>query len=640
MISTLILSISLLFAQQEIEEKALLEESKGEALFFSVEEFVTTAGRMEQRIEEAPVAITVITEEDIRYSGANSIPEVLRAVAGVDVVTLTAFDSEVNVRGFSRPWANKLLVLIDGRSVYEDFFGITAWNALPIQLGDIKKIEIIKGPGSVLYGANAYSGVVNIITKSPEESKGVAALLAGGQFNHYIASLIHGGKFGDLGYTISGGWEQAGRFSEHDEISLKGAKARGQLKYKISDNSSASLDGGVVDNKCEQFIYSPDVLIDNNEGYIKANYNYSNLKAQAFWRERSLRYDVMKAFRFPSFINMEPGWLIYDTFDIEAQQLFNLGDFGNIMAGLNYRLVTLESNYLISKDINLYAGFLQYELKPIQSLILNAGVRLDKQDYMKLNTSPRGAVIFTPVKNHSFRASISTAFRNPTFIDAYPDITISTPPPFAIGITVTGNEDLKPERIISYDLGYHTTFFQRLKATLDLFYYEMSHFILPLGSEFGDEIYSINSGTAKGIGGEIGSEYLITSWLKGIFNYSYQWITDENEKQNEAYPVNKFNVGARLKVSGLSANILANYVGSIREEYLVSSFPFIKRKDLLGDYVILNARVGYSFLNEQMEIALSGQNLLNDTNFKGKLYNYPTSDPIPLRVFVSISVKF
>jgi len=645
MISILVLSVSLLFAQQEIEEKALLEESKGEALFFSMEEFVTTAGRMEQRIEEAPVAITVITEEDIRCSGANNIPEILRIAAGVDVVTLTAFDSEVNVRGFSMPWTNKLLVLIDGRYTYEDFLGITAWNAFPIQLGDIKKIEIIKGPGSVLYGANAYSGVVNIITKSPEESRGTAVSLTGGQFNHYIASLIYGGKLSDLGYMISGGWEQAGRFSEHDETSLKGGKARGQLKYKISDNSSASLEGGVVENKCEQFIYSTDVLFDNHEDYIKANYNYSNLKAQAFWRERRLNFDILKSFKLPSFIKLDPAWLTYDTFDIEAQHLFKLGDFSNIMAGLNYRLVTFSSNYLVSKDVNLYAGFLQSEFKPIQSLIVNIGARLDKQDYMKLNTSPRGAVIFTPVKNHSFRASISTAFRNPTFIDLYPNITVSIPPPFAGGITVTGNKDLKPERIISYDLGYHTTLFQRLKATLDLFYYEMSDFINNLGSEFDfsktwNVMYSINMGTAKGSGGEIGFEYLITSWLKGIFNYSYQRITDQYGREYETFPNNKFNIGARLRVNGLSANIFALYVGPTRIGYITTAFPPAMRVDKLDSYVLLNARVGYSFLNDLIEVAISGQNLLNYENYKGGLYNFPAADPIPLMIFGSINVKF
>jgi len=642
---TLVLSFSLLFAQQEIEEKALLEESKGEALFFSVEEFVTTAGRMEQRIEEAPVAITVITEEDIRCSGANSIPEVLRAAAGVDVVTLTAFDSEANVRGFSMPWTNKLLVLIDGRYTYEDFLGITVWNSFPIQLGDIKKIEIIKGPGSVLYGANAYSGVVNIITKSPEESKGAAASLAGGQFNHYIASVIYGGKINDLEGTISGGLEQAGRFSEHDEISLKGGKARGQLKYKISGESSASLDGGIVSSKGEQFILAPDVIAGNNEGYIKANYNYSNLKAQAFWRERRINFDIVNSFRLPSFLNLEPAHLVCDIYDIEAQHLFKLEDFGNIMAGLNYRLVTLESNYLQSKDVNLYAGFLQYELKPIQNLILNAGVRLDKQDYMKLHTSPRGAIIFTPYKNHTIRASISTAFRNPTFVDAYPDITISFPPPFAGGIAVIGNKELKPERITSYDLGYHTTLFQRLKATVDLFYYEMSDFIRTWGDQYTDDKgwiykYSINKGTARGAGGEIGFEYLITSWLKGLFNYSYQKITDQDETKILDNPNNKFNVGARLKISGLSANIIAHYVGPTRQEYTVTAFPPTTKKEDLDSYVLLNARVGYSFFNEHIEVALSGQNLLNYENYKGKLYNFPNADPIPLMLLGTINVKF
>ncbi|UCD85427.1 MAG: TonB-dependent receptor, partial [Deltaproteobacteria bacterium] len=397
--------INQVLAQEEFEEEAL----------FRFEEYVVSASKRLQRIEEAPATITVITAEDIRQSGLTSIPEILRQVAGLDVVTLTAFDTQVAIRGLYGPAANmnvfnKILVLINGRSVYEDPFGGTIWEALPIQLEDIERIEIIKGPGSVLYGANALTGVINIITKSPDESEGgVFSVTDGwfngsGEINHYIRSLIYGGKIKDFGYRLSGGWESVSRLEEHDKDSEKIGKFLGLFNYKINESSEATLEGGISDGKGEIFVNFPGFLAESQKGYVKANYNYQELKTQVFWRHET--FDV------PFYAFLGPSPLIslvgldefisgsYYTYDIELQQSIKLAEIHTIMGGLNYRYFTLSSNYTEQKGLNTYAGFLQYEIKPLPSIIFNLGVRVDHQNYIGTNVSPRGSLIFTPLKGH------------------------------------------------------------------------------------------------------------------------------------------------------------------------------------------------------------------------------------------------
>lgn len=128
---------------------------------------VVTAAKKAQKISQAPAAMYVITDEDIRQSGATSIPDALRMVPGIDVMEITATDFVINARGFNKEMSDKMLVLIDGRSVYWDFYGLVVWDSFPINLEEIKRIEIVRGPGSALYGANAFSGVINILTFLP-----------------------------------------------------------------------------------------------------------------------------------------------------------------------------------------------------------------------------------------------------------------------------------------------------------------------------------------------------------------------------------------------------------------------------------------------------------------------------------------
>src|SRR3989440_1237781 len=177
------------------------------------EEQVVTAGVHASSEAKAPASLTVITADEIRLTGAATIPEILRRVPGVDVAEMNPSDTNVSVRGFNRRIANKVLVLVDGRSVYQDFLGATLWTLLDVSVQDIARIEVIRGPGSALYGANAYAGVVNIITKTGDEVNGGRAFLQTGNYGSLQGALSAGGRNGKLTYRTSLAYDHAAKWS-------------------------------------------------------------------------------------------------------------------------------------------------------------------------------------------------------------------------------------------------------------------------------------------------------------------------------------------------------------------------------------------------------------------------------------------
>lgn len=183
-------------------ERQLQEES-----LYLKEEIVSIASRYEQPISRAPSDVYVITDEEIRNSGATDIPTLLRRVPGMEVMQTNAVDFNVSVRGNNQVLANKLLVLVDGRSIYLDQAGNTIWKLLPVTLAEIKRIEVLKGPASAVYGFNAFDGVINIVTKSPEEMKGTTLQVAGGDLGTLLTSVVQAGTVGNWGYRLSGGHE-------------------------------------------------------------------------------------------------------------------------------------------------------------------------------------------------------------------------------------------------------------------------------------------------------------------------------------------------------------------------------------------------------------------------------------------------
>lgn len=174
-----------------------------ELLLFAEIPVVNIASKKPRKANESPLPVVVIDEDDIILSGARNVPELLRRVAGVDVLSISASDYNVSIRGFNQESSDKVLAMIDGRSVFLDFYGIVLWDALPISMNEIERIEIVKGPGSSIYGANAFNGVINIITKSPGEIDGTLLSLEGGEFDTFAGALVHGRRVAGFGYKFA-----------------------------------------------------------------------------------------------------------------------------------------------------------------------------------------------------------------------------------------------------------------------------------------------------------------------------------------------------------------------------------------------------------------------------------------------------
>jgi len=630
-IITLVLNVLLFtspaFSQYEEEE------------FLRAGDWVETAARRPQPISEAPAAVTVITDEDIRQSGATTIPEVLRRVAGVDVVTLTAFDSQLSIRGFARSIAEKILVLVDGRSVYLDLVGCTLWEALPIQLEEIERIEVVKGPVSVLYGANAFLGVVNIITRKAPVYQGGSISVAAGSPPRYIGSMIYGKSLEKLDLKVSGGYERAARFSDSDQDSEKVVRFNGRADYQVFRGGKVSLEGGLNQGEGEVTVLMPGENSRFSDWYASGAFGLASFRVKTLGRFS--RFNLPSAsLGIPSLTGV-PEDLKGDhsVYDLELENSWNLGRPGRLLGGASYRHLLLNYDFFNVDHDNLWAGFVQYEVSALRNLALNSGLRLDYHGQIGYTLSPRAALIFTPLREHTLRISAGRAFRNPNFIDLYADV--STPL-----VKVTGGKNLRPELITSYELGYRFPLGKKLQANLDLFYYRLDDLVISFAyggiTAEGIQITAINRGGGEGWGGESELKWRFNSWANGFLNYSFQkiWIEQEGKMQHNprTNPRHKLNGGLAVEpLKGFSGSVLLSWVDMTRKDHLVSIMPLEWEEVKLDSYLLLNLRLAYRFLNGHLEIAVSGQNLLEPENYRGKLYNYPGADYIPLTIMGTIT---
>jgi iron complex outermembrane receptor protein len=249
------------------------------------EETVSIASRYEQPISQAPANVYVITDEDIRQSGAPDLPTILRRVPGLEVMQTTGTDFNVSARGNNQLTANKMLVMVDGRSIYIDAAGIMFWKMIPVTLPEIKRIEVLNGPASYLYGFNALDGIINIITKSPEEMKGTTLQFGGGEFGTISSAAVHAGKVGKFGYRLSAGHDQTAQWQDRNALSFRSNKFNLQTEYDFSDLSKLQISGGLVDsNRYEGPVNESSTGQGKPaHGYAHMAYERPNFFIRGFW---------------------------------------------------------------------------------------------------------------------------------------------------------------------------------------------------------------------------------------------------------------------------------------------------------------------------------------------------------------------
>ncbi len=450
----------------------------GEVGFISevYERVVVTASRYGQRPLDSPSTISVITEQDIRMSGATSIPDLLRRAVGVEVMSLAASEPDVSIRGFNRELSNKVLVMIDGRSVYWDILATPLWGTLPISLDEIERIEITRGPGSAVYGANAVTGVVNIITKLPGEGEN-RLHLDGGQPAYSQGTLMTTGRTDRITYRVATGWHQTGRwstavepeqyeslqlFSEDDSISLSTIRANGRLDRTFLDKGLVSISGGYLSGYSEFYAIGAlgnYLLKDIQGGYARADVAYDKYLLRVYYNKLVATAGTWVAYSEPKQLITRPD---SDTVDVELSGLWDLQTgpiVHRISAGTGYRYKRVEWSYLEGDGApiseNHYSAFLQEDAR-IGALSLIGAMRLDQHPLVPLSEtiSPRGAAVYRITDTTSVRMTGGTSFRSPSFIESYAELTQPNANEYdAITITTVGNQALVPERVLTGELG-------------------------------------------------------------------------------------------------------------------------------------------------------------------------------------------
>lgn len=439
------------------------------------ERVVVTASRYGQAPLDSPSTVTVLTEEDIRLAGVTSVPDLLRRVAGVDVMSLSAAQPDVSIRGFNRELSNKVLVLIDGRSVYLDFLGTVLWSSLPVSLEEIERIEIIRGPGSAIYGANAMNGVINILTRTPGTGRSLVSVEAGTP-GYAQGTALADGRSGPTAWRFSAGWSQTGRWSSEAPIteggalqpflpepssSLAVARAHGRVDRAFLDRGLASISGSYVRGITEFYALGAlgDYAMDFQAAHLRGDLAYGPVHLRSF-------YHTMGGPTGP--------WVEYagarsldttfdsDTFDVELEALGDVatGEVSHrINGGVGYRYKSIAWTYLEGGGTPIAEhhlnAFLQEEAR-WRALAVVGSLRVDRHPLVPIEetVSPRGAAIVRVADRTSLRLGGGTAFRSPTFLESYLDL---DQPTDADGVYVRtlGDRELSPERILTGEVGLH-----------------------------------------------------------------------------------------------------------------------------------------------------------------------------------------
>jgi outer membrane receptor for ferrienterochelin and colicin len=633
-------------------------------------ESIVTASKGAQSPLDAPNSTSIITEQDIRLSGITKIPELLRRLAGVDIMEVTGGQTEVSIRGFNQRLSNKTLVLVDGRSVYVDLLGATIWQTLSIGVEDIQRIEVVRGPGSALYGADAFNGVINLITKKPGEGKN--GIVGGyGTQGATHGSLWASGRESEFAWRLAAGYDYLPRWSR--EVPNGRADIRTGIGDQVESSRTVRLDvrgtrqlgkvgvfgigAGLAQGSLEVLGIGPlnDIVLPRFVSTDVTTYlNAEHFDARVFWNrlraDSSLNVNYLGQSVLPARAeqNIVDGELVYKAKLELARDLAN-----DLRVGGAYRYKDVNWTYLDQRRIEHHYGlFVHDELKIGAAVALVADYRIDWVPYLeRFQQSPRGAVLIHPSKQSTIRASVSSAFRKPTFLESYLALPIQLPVTGAAQISEgVRREDkgfiVSAERILSAELGYLNQESDYFVIDASVFYNRISNLVQlsanrpvtvgDFASAGGQDpqtgLYPVGLGGFENqcqaynvYGGEAGLRTFPIEGLDVYGNYTFNTAQQDNSGctaeelsrvvADQRTPVHKLNAGIQLRTkAGFDGSVDFHYIGAQVWAEQVTNFvrqQIEQQRFEVSDYTLLDARVGYRFFGNQAELSANAFNLLD-----------------------------
>lgn len=619
------------FAADAVDPFALSPEQLFDATVMSV-------SKTSEDLRDAPAAVYVITSEDIARSGATSIPEALRMVPGLQVARTNASGWAISVRGFNNALANKLLVLIDGREVYDPLFSGVYWDVQDTPLEDIERIEIIRGPGASLWGANAVNGVINIITKSAADTQGTLVSITSGNDDRAIVTARYGGSMGDDAH-----WRVYGKYLTRTSTQTPAggdandawAEWRGGFRMDWDPNSHGDTftvqgevyggDGG--DLRSLPLLVPPYAMIEDE------NVSASGANLHGRW-SRELGEDSRVTLESYVDLTRRRQFTLKDersTIDIEGQYELPAWDWQKLIVGGLYRysVDALTATPIITftkgtRGDQIVSGFVQDKITlEADRWIVTLGSKFEHNDYSGFEVQPTARLQWLDGKEQMAWASISRAVRTPSQLEQDLDIQSGVIPPgvlpLPIAVELRPSPNFGSEELIAYELGYRRQLAPDVQLDVSGFYNDYAklstlslmapeivispfHVILPIATT--------NLTKAKTYGFEAVVNWRVDDHLNFSATYSYLHmnligpssdLAIASEAAEGQSPRHQFNVRSQWDVSDkLSLDTTVYYVDAL------PAFP-------VSAYWRVDTRAAWR-LTDSLQFELVGQNIFDNSH--------------------------
>ncbi len=444
--------------------------------FFAEEAQVVSAGRLPRSLHQVPATVYVIPGREVQTSGTPFLWEVLRRLPGVEVMAARAYQGEVSIRGLGKPFNNRTLVLLDGRTLLNTFFDFAIWETIPVTAGEIERIEVVEGPTSALYGANAINGVINIITKTPEQLGGGLVGLNLSEGGSRSGQLLYGIRGARVGYKLGANWRRGYQFENPDQHASKVAEVHGQVEWNPRRGARLNLTGGAGRTRTELTSGAPGTTRPSfTAGFLRLDGTRRQVQVGAFLNWGKGEFDQFGLLNNPK--------VEYRTAELSAERRFDLPAGNQMVAGGSFRHVYMQSETFGegSATHSLGSVFFEDEGRVTRRLNLVFSGRLDHQELAGTAFSPRLCAVYTPRTGQIFRAAVGTAYRNPNLNENFLALEQDLPAPaFLPGnsgftgmeVNISGSRTLKQERILLFELA-HRGQFGAWETTVAGFHYRL-----------------------------------------------------------------------------------------------------------------------------------------------------------------------
>lgn len=579
---------------------------------------ITSVAKREEKLFTTPASAYVLTSEDIRRSGHQSIPEVLRMVPGIQVSKIDSNKWAITARGFNSMYAGKLLVLIDGRSIYTPLYSGVYWDVQDLMLEDVERIEVIKGPGGTLWGANAVNGVINIITKTAQDTQGNLFSAGAGTEERGLSSIRHGGRIGENAYYRV----YAKYFNRDEAVYANGDQANDasdalregfRIDWDKSEQDLVTLQGDFHDGHSGQSVFmtvpppGANSQRDDNADVRGLNvltrwtHTYSdtsNLSLQ-FYYDRTERYGIQLGES-------------RDTLDVDFQHVFQMTDRHSLIWGLGYRHTgdNTDNTYTVSfnpsqRNDELFSGFIQDEITLVEDLLkFTVGTKLEHNDYSGTEAQPSARLLWTPDERNTVWTSVTRAVSTPS--RAFTDMRViynSTP-----AMSNNGSKGLRAQEVESYELGYRVKPSDDWLFDVSLFYNEYDNLSTAENNPtFLSRVYD-NQMFGETYGAEIAAHWRVNDKWTLAGGYSFLRLqmhtnnsstdTSSAPKTERSSPRNMVHLNSQFDLQdNLEWNTTLYYVDNVAHYNIPA-------------YLRLDTGITWH-INENVDLAVIGQNLLD-----------------------------